>query len=273
MNLKSVLCAAIALACLTACSDDEKAPVVNTTKNIAGTYAGITMAEFPYSSIPMYTDDESLSLTSNTDGTVTVNFASADWGTTVVSSAVVTKGGDVYTLSGEGTSSMAMGGGTPKEYASSLTGTISADKSAYTFVVSLPIMGGTTLTFSNLIPAVSGTYEGTTTAEFPYSSVPMVTENESLSIVGKADGTCMLNFASADWGTTEALLTVVKEADGTYTLTGEGTSAMAMGGGTPNEYTCTVNGTVAADKSTCSMVLSLPIMGGTTLTFTTVSAE
>lgn len=273
MKITSFLCLTVAAACLTACSEDESAPVADVAKNIAGTYVGTTMAEFPYSAVPMYTFGESLTVAPAADGKMALNFESAEWGTTVVPSLVVTKGNSGYSVSGEGTSVMSMGGATPREYAATLTGTLSADKAVYTFVVSLPIMGGTTLTFSNLIPAVSGTYEGATTAEFPYSSEPMVTADETLSIIGKADGSCALKFVSADWGTTEAVLLVTADSDGTYLLTGEGQSALAMGGGTPKEYTCSVSGRITADRSACNIVVSLPIMGGTTLTFASAPAE
>ena len=72
---------------------------------LSGIYKGYTDADCTYFQ-NRYTDDESLNVTANGDGTLAVLFESAAWGTFKVDKATVRKNGDNYTFTGEGTVSM-----------------------------------------------------------------------------------------------------------------------------------------------------------------------
>ncbi len=235
------------------------------------TYAGYTSAVFAYSSTPMVTADETVSVTANENGTVNVVLASSTWGESTISNIAVEVKDGVYTLKGEGTAAMSMGGGTPKEYPCTLEGTVSGDKEDVEMAFTLSIMGGTTITFhQGDAPAaalLAGSYKGYTSAVFAYSPTPMVTADETMSVTANEDGTLNVILDSSAWGkSTISNVSAVKE-NGVYTLKGEGVSVMSMGGGTPKEYPCTLEGTVSGDKEDVEMAFTLSIMGGTTITF------
>jgi hypothetical protein len=112
---------------------------------LAGTWEGYTNAGCTYFQ-NRYTDDESLKMTANGDGTLAVVFESATWGTFRVTKAVVTKSGDEYTFTGDGTVSMGMGDNV-KDYAFTMTGTSNAAKDDFSIAFNAPaVMGGLTIT-------------------------------------------------------------------------------------------------------------------------------
>lgn len=112
---------------------------------LAGTYKGYTDARCAYFS-DNYTNDESLTMTANGDGTLAVDFESATWGAFHVASAVVSKSGAEYTFAGEGTVSMGMGDNVT-DYAFTMTGTSDAAKDNYSIAFTVPaVMGGLTVT-------------------------------------------------------------------------------------------------------------------------------
>ena len=112
---------------------------------LAGTYKGYTDADCTYFQ-DRYTDDESLKVTANGDGTLAVLFESAAWGTFKVDKATVRKNGDNYTITGEGTVSMSMGDNV-KDYAFTMTGESNAAKDDYSIAFNVPaVMGGLTVT-------------------------------------------------------------------------------------------------------------------------------
>lgn len=112
---------------------------------LAGTYNGYTDADCAYFQ-DRYTNNESLKMTANGDGTLAVAFESATWGTFNVAKATVTKAGDEYTFTGEGTVSMGMGNNT-NDYPFTMTGTCNATKDAYSVAFNTPaVMGGLTVT-------------------------------------------------------------------------------------------------------------------------------
>lgn len=112
---------------------------------LAGTWEGYTNAGCTYFQ-NRYTDDESLKMTANGDGTLAVVFESATWGTFRVAEAAVTKSGDEYTFTGEGTVSMGMGDNV-KDYAFTMTGESNAAKDEYYIAFNAPaVMGGLTVT-------------------------------------------------------------------------------------------------------------------------------
>lgn len=112
---------------------------------LAGTYKGYTDADCAYFQ-DRYTDDESLKIAANGDGTLSVVFESASWGAFNVAKAAVGRSGDGYSLTGEGSVSMGMGDNV-QDYAFTMTGTVDAAKEAYSFAFEIPaVMGGLTVT-------------------------------------------------------------------------------------------------------------------------------
>lgn len=112
---------------------------------LAGTYKGYTDADCAYFQ-DQYTNDESLKMTSNGDGTLAIVFESDSWGTFNVTNAVVTKSDDGYKLTGEGFVAMGMGDN-KKDYPFTMTGTSNAAKDNYSIAFNVPaVMGGLTIT-------------------------------------------------------------------------------------------------------------------------------
>lgn len=112
---------------------------------LAGTWEGYTNAGCTYFQ-DRYTDDESLKMTANGDGTLAIVFESATWGTFNVAKATVTKSGDEYTFTGNGTVSVGMGDNV-KDYAFTVTGTSNAAKDNFSIAFNAPaVMGGLTVT-------------------------------------------------------------------------------------------------------------------------------
>ena len=112
---------------------------------LAGTYNGYTDADCSYFQ-DRYTDDESVTVTANGDGTLKVIFESASWGTFTVESATATKKGEEYVFTGSGSVAMGMGGST-SNYDFTLNGSTNAAKDDYTIVFKVPaVMGGLAIT-------------------------------------------------------------------------------------------------------------------------------
>ena len=112
---------------------------------LAGSYKGYTDADCRYFQ-DRYTNDESVILTANDDGTVKVVFESASWGTFTVTSATITQEGGVYAFSGEGSVAMGMGGST-SNYDFTLSGSTNAAKDTFSIAFTVPaVMGGLTIT-------------------------------------------------------------------------------------------------------------------------------
>lgn len=121
---------------------------------------------------------------------------------------------------------------------------------------------------SRVYEAVTGIYAGYTSAVFAYSPTPMVTADETMSVTANEDGTVDVVLASSTWGESTISNIAVEVKDGVYILKGEGVSVMSsMGGGTPKEYPCTLEGSVSSDKEDVEMAFTLSIMDGTTITF------
>lgn len=112
---------------------------------LAGTYKGYTDADCAYFQ-DRYTNNESLKMTANGDGTLAVIFESDSWGTFHVAKATVTKSEDGYKFTGEGTVAMGMEGNV-KDYSFVMAGTSNAQKDNYSIAFNAPaVMGGLTIT-------------------------------------------------------------------------------------------------------------------------------
>lgn len=114
---------------------------------------------------------------------------------------------------------------------------------------------------------VAGSYTGTTSASFQYSSDPMVTENETFTVTAAGEGTVNVSYESSVWGSFSFEGVAVSGSD-PYTLEGDGVTLMGMGE-TKSEYAATFEGTVGKAAGTAEFLVTVPaVMGGITIEFT-----
>lgn len=112
---------------------------------LSDTYKGYSKADCAYFK-DRYTDDESLKVSANGDGTISVIFESASWGTFTVETATITKEDNGYEFTGNGSVAMGMGEST-NNYDFTMTGTSDSAKETYSFAFNIPaVMGGLTVT-------------------------------------------------------------------------------------------------------------------------------
>lgn len=112
---------------------------------MAGTYSGYTDADCAYFQ-NTYTNDESLKISANDDGTLAIVFESATWGTFNVEAATVSKNANQYTITGSGSVAMGMGASV-NNYDFTVTGTVNSTKDNYSIAFNVPaVMGGLTIT-------------------------------------------------------------------------------------------------------------------------------
>ena len=264
MKIKSVLMMLSAAVFMMACDKDENG---SKTVDFAGNYDGYTLASCNYFQ-NMISPDETVVITKNTDGSASVSFTSATWGTFTITDAQASISGNVCSLSGSGQTQMGMGGST-SAYDCTFTAEIKSQTDAR-MEFSIPaVMGGMTLTFqTGDAPAdllLAGTYEG-----YPDADGAMVqdrlTDGDSVKLTANGDGSVKVVFESASWGTfTVESATATKEGE-EYVFTGSGSVAMGMGESTSN-YDFTLSGRTNAAKDDFSIVFNVPaVMGGLTIT-------
>lgn len=264
MKIKSVLMMLSAAVFMMACDKDENG---SKTVDFAGNYDGYTLASCNYFQ-NMISPDETVVITKNTDGSASVSFTSATWGTFTITDAQASISGNVCSLSGSGQTQMGMGGST-SAYDCTFTAEIKSQTDAR-MEFSIPaVMGGMTLTFqTGEAPAdllLAGTYEGYTDADCSYFQ-DRYTDDENVKLTANGDGTLKVVFESASWGTfTVESATATKEGE-EYVFTGSGSVAMGMGESTSN-YDFTLSGRTNAAKDDFSIAFNVPaVMGGLTIT-------
>ena len=183
----------------------------------------------------------------------------------------MTHSGSTYSVNGSGSTLMGMGD-TKNEYECTLQGTLDEGRTEGTFTFTVPsVMGGMTITFTlGDIPAeklLAGSYEGWTNASCAYFE-SMTAENQTITLSANNDGTFTLAYTSDTWGEFSFTSVSATEANGTYTLSGEGTTQMGMNGNV-SEYPCTLSGSIDESKENVSFTFTVPgVMGGLTITFT-----
>ncbi|WP_300738983.1 calycin-like domain-containing protein [uncultured Alistipes sp.] len=264
MKIKTILVLAVAAFCSMSC--DKK---TNDPKGVdfAGSYKGYTLANCNYFQ-NMISADETVVITENTDGTATVSFTSATWGTFTITDAQASISGNVCSLSGSGQTQMGMGGNT-STYDCTFTAEIKSQSDARMKFEIPAVMGGMTLTFqTGDAPAdllLAGAYKGYTDADCSYFQ-DRYTDDENVKLTANGDGTLKVVFESASWGTfTVESATATKEGE-EYVFTGSGSVAMGMGGSTSN-YDFTLSGRSNAAKDDFSIAFNVPaVMGGLTIT-------
>lgn len=264
MKIKSVLMMLSAAVFMMACDKDENG---SKTVDFAGSYNGYTLASCNYFQ-NMISADETVVITENTDGTATVSFTSATWGTFTITDAQASISGNVCSLSGSGQTQMGMGGST-SAYDCTFTAEIKSQTDAR-MEFSIPaVMGGMTLTFqTGDAPAdllLAGTYEGYTDADCAMFQ-DRYTDGESVKLTANGDGSVKVVFESASWGTFTVESATVTREGGEYLFTGSGSVAMGMGDSTSN-YDFTLSGRTNAAKDDFSIAFNVPaVMGGLTVT-------
>ena len=249
-------------------SDDDNTPK---WESLAGEYTGWTSGQFKYSSTPLATDNEKLTI-AVADGKMSLQLVSNQWGTATVSDVTVTESGSDYSLSGSGSATLGMHGSEAKAYDCTLAGTISKDKKTANITITYPaVMGGTTVKFTlGEAPAaqlLAGSYSGWSSATFSYSPNPMNTNGEKVAVTANEDGTVNVTFTSTQWGSATITNATVEKTGNGFTVSGNGKATMGMNGNS-SEYDCTLSGTVSLDKATYSLVFNVPaVMGGLKITF------
>ena len=256
--------------CSVACSDDENLPTV---ADIAGNYEGYTLASCAYFQNTC-TANEKIVVSENTDGTAMVTFSSPSWGEFTIANAQMSKNGGVYTLTGNGSTHMGMGGNI-SSYDCSYTAVINSKDNAQMQFSVAGVMGGLTLDFktgeapSDLL--LAGTYKGYSDADCAYFK-DQYTNDESLKITANGDGTISIKFESTSWGTFNVANAMITKNGEEYSIAGEGSVAMGMGESTTN-YDFTMNGTINVAKDNYTIVFDVPaVMGGLTVTLLPGSA-
>lgn len=264
MKIKSVLMMLSVASIMMACDKEDSG---SKTVDFAGSYKGYTLASCNYFQ-NMISPDETVVITKNTDGSASVSFTSATWGTFTITDAQASISGNVCSLSGSGQTQMGMGGST-SAYDCTFTAEIKSQTDAR-MEFSIPaVMGGMTLTFqTGEAPAdllLAGTYEGYTDADCAMFQ-DRYTDGESVKLTANGDGSVRVVFESASWGTfTVESATATKEGE-EYVFTGSGSVAMGMGESTSN-YDFTLSGRTNAAKDDFSIAFNVPaVMGGLTIT-------
>lgn len=265
MKIKSIFMMLSVAALMMGCDKDENG---SKTVDFAGSYNGYTLASCDYFQNRI-SPDETVVITKNTDGSASVSFTSAMWGTFTITDAQASISGNVCSLSGSGQTQMGMGEST-STYKCTFTAEIKSQTDAR-MEFSIPaVMGGMTLTFqTGDAPAdllLAGTYEGYTDADCAMFQ-NRYTDGENVKLTANGDGSVKVVFESASWGTfTVESATATKEGE-EYVFTGSGSVAMGMGGGPATDYDFTVSGSTNAAKDDYSIVFKVPaVMGGLTVT-------
>ena len=236
--------------------NQNQEPEVNLSETVAGTYTGYSTAEFQYSPTPMLSQNQTLTVTAEDGGTVSVSYTSDTWGTFTISAATVAESDGTYVLSGDGKTLMGMSADSQSEYDCTLTAEISGEDD-FSFVFDVPaVMGGMKIT---LLPGnppvellVNGTYTGTLTMSVMGSAMdPMEDAEVTLAVDGS---TASLTLPAMGMGTmTMDSITVdvlFEEAeDGSFTLSADNIDAVSG----ELSITGSLTGTVSADGSTMTI--------------------
>ncbi len=259
MKLIEIISLAAVAVFATSCEKTEnqnQEPETVLSEAVAGTYTGYSTAEFQYSSTPMVSQNQSLKVTAEEGGTVSVSYTSDTWGTFSLTGVTVTESNGSYSLSGSGKTVMGMSADSQSEYDCTLSATVKSTED-FTFAFDVPaVMGGLKIT---LLPGnppvellVNGTYTGTLTMSVMGSAMdPMEDAEVTLAVDGS---TASLTLPAMGMGTmTMDSITVdvlFEEAeDGSFTLSADNIDAVSG----ELSITGSLTGTVSADGSTMTI--------------------
>ncbi|NDV78965.1 calycin-like domain-containing protein [Dysgonomonas sp. 511] len=254
MKLKLSMIMMAVILFMAACSSDDDDLATNIAQDVAGTYKGYTVADFQYTSIPMTTPDQSISITANEDGTSNIFYESDTWGKFTILNATVSLKNNVYTISGSGKTVMAMGSADPKEYDCSIEGTISKDKQTVSFFFDIPVpMGGIEITFTqgdapaNMV--IAKVYTGSLNMTV-MGSDQGTTDDVKVTIKAQDNGKSEVTlgkFGEGAMGFTEDIVITDVEIsleNGVYTIKKEGISAPSSTANGPITVTGSMEGTI-----------------------------
>lgn len=135
---------------------------------IAGSYIGDLTGVFAYGTLS--TEGDTVVVDWEDTVTATVELNDTTWGYFLVEGAEVSETDSTYVLTGSGSVAMDNHAGGVSDYAFDFSGTISSDLSTYTFVYTLEIMGGLTITVSNVSDDETGIQTVTTAVAQPTST-------------------------------------------------------------------------------------------------------
>lgn len=242
--------------------NQNQEPEVNLSETVAGTYTGYSTAEFQYSPTPMLSQNQTLTVTAEDGGTVSVSYTSDTWGTFTISAATVAESDGTYVLSGDGKTLMGMSADSQSEYDCTLTAEISGEDD-FSFVFDVPaVMGGLKIT---LLPGnppaellLSGSYTGTLTMSVMGTAMdPM--EEAQVSLAAEGDVWTLtlpeMGMGTMSMESISVEVELIESAEG-YTLSAENIEAVSG----ETSITGSLTGTVSADGST--MTLSAEITPG-----------
>lgn len=272
MNIRIIWATAMVAMGLAACETDG--PNNPTVSDIQATYVGHSLTSFAYAS-NILSQNDSVRVVANADGTAAVTLTSQTWGTTTIPNATMTLAPNgTRILKGSGTTLMAgHGGGAPSSYPATLDTTVISSPTNAQFRFTVPgVMGGTRIDFTTGQPSakriVAGAYSGHTAASFQYRPTPMYANDQRASVTLGDGDTLTVTLVSTTWGTFTARDAAVTEANGTYTITGQGQVQMPSmrPGGTPNTYAFSLTATTNASRTDYTFTWTVPaVMGGVTL--------
>lgn len=119
---------------------------------------------------------------------------------------------------------------------------------------------------------IAGTYEGYANVSF-FGTPQGRYEKQTVSITAAEDGkTAALSYVSETWGSFSLEALTVAQADGGYTVSGDGTVSMGMQGQAPKDYEFTLAGTVSS-LTDAALTFTIPaVMGGLKIEFITGEA-
>lgn len=241
MKLRNFLAMMLVATCAVACSDDDDDVVVDETEvetslgvDIAGTYTGYTSTTFAYISYAMTYNNETVVIEDAGDSKVNVTLTSSTWGTYAITDLDVTQSGTTYTIAqGTGTTTMSNHSDATSSYEFTMSGSV--DSGIATFIISLSIMGGTTITFqtgeASAAALISGSYSGN--MSLAVSTIDCGTVSTSVLLVADEDDNATLTLGGfsldiSAMGMSIALgdiaipsVAVTANSDGSYTLTSE----------------------------------------------------
>lgn len=241
---------------------------------VAGTYVVHADVNFLYVSRYnyVYTDD-TVTVTANGDGTVEVAYVNDTWGTYTLTAATVTAADDgSYSIAGEGTCAMAShSGGTSEYYCEGELTIADGAVSEGTFTVEA-VMGGTVVTYaSGDAPAFeigAGDHRGYAEVMFAYISTPMCNAYDTLTVTVAGTDVLDISYTNPTWGeyTVDSALVTAND-DGSYSIEGTGTGAMALHSGGTSEYYCELSATIDAAGTVEATFYMEAVMGGTSVVF------
>lgn len=258
------------LAVLTAfasCSSDDEP--TNLATETTGTYSGYTVAGSNYFS-SMVSANQSVTITSSELNKANISFVSSTWGTITITDADLTGSTGNVVISGSGKSVMGHAGSS-SEYDCTATGTLVGKDLALTFKCP-QVMGGLTIEFKQGdIPSdivVPGTYSGYTVASSTYFS-DMTADDQTIVISQVSGDTYKVTYTSDTWGTFTIDSAKAEYNNGTFTISGDGTTQMGMNDNIKT-YDCSITGTIDAEKEDPTFTFTVPsVMGGLSIVFHT----